>query len=98
MEADGFAFAIRVSRQVDRIHALGRRLQLRDELLLAFDDLIVRLEVLVDVHSQVLLRKILDVAERSLYDVLLAEIFADRFRLRRRFDDDERFCHDLFRE
>ena len=45
VEADGLAFAIRVSRQVDGVGALGRRLQLRDQLLLAFDDFVDRLEI-----------------------------------------------------
>jgi len=43
----------------------------------------MRLEALVDVYCQILLGKVLDVAERSLNDVLLAEIFTDSFRLRR---------------
>ena len=64
-------------------------LQLRHQLLLAFDDLVARLEALVDVDRQIFLGKILDVPKRSFNDVLLAEIFADRLRLRRRFDDDE---------
>ena len=40
----------------------------------------------------------LDVAERGFNYELLPEIFTDSFRLRRRFDDDERFCHDYIRE
>ena len=93
VEADGFAFAVRVSRQVDGVGALGGRLQLRDQLLLAFDDFVDRLEVVVDVHRQILLGQILHVAQRGLDREVLAQILADGFRLRRRFDDDEILCH-----
>src|SRR5579863_1113026 len=93
VKANGFPFTIRVSRQVNVVHALGRGLQLRHQLLLAFDDLIDRLEVVVDVHRQLALRQILYMAYRGLHHKLLAEILTDCFRLRRRFDDDETLFH-----
>jgi hypothetical protein len=43
--ADRFAFAIRVSGQVNLIRTLRRLLQLVDELLLALDDDVIRAEV-----------------------------------------------------
>ncbi len=93
MEADGFALAIRVSRQVHGVGALGGRFQLCDQLLFAFDHLVNRLEIVVDVHRQILLGQILHVAQRGLHRVVFAQVLPNRFRLRRRLDDDEILCH-----
>ncbi len=91
--ADGLAFAIRIGRQVDGIHFLGGCLQLRDELLLAFDHFVAGLETVFDIHREILLGKIFDVTERSFHHVLLAQIFVDGLRLCRRFHDYQSFCH-----
>ena len=93
MPADRFALAIRVSGEVHGIDTFGGCLQFRDQLFFAFDNFVSRREFVIDIHGQILLRQIFHVTQRSLYDVLLAEIFSDSFRLRRRFDDDERFSH-----
>ena len=94
--ADGFAFAVGIGREVDGVNALGGLLEFGDQLLFAFDDFIAGCEVVIDVDRQILLRKVFDVPEGSLDDVLAAEIFSDSFRLRRGFNDDERFCHTRF--
>ena len=93
MSADRLTFAIRVSREVHGFYILGRLLELRDELLLAFDDLIVRAEVGIHRDCEVFFRQVLDVPQRSLDNILVAQILADGFRFRRRLDNDERFSH-----
>ena len=45
--------------------------QLRDQLLLAFDDFVMGFETVLDIHREILLGEILDVTERSLDDVML---------------------------
>ena len=90
---DSFALAIRVSRQVYRAHLLRGRLQLLDQLLLAFDNLVPRLEAVLHIHREVLFRQVLDVAKRSHHDVVLPQIFVDSLRLGGRFNDYERLGH-----
>ncbi len=75
------------------LHLPGGLFQLGDELLLAFDDFVARLETVLDVHRQVSLGKILDMAERSFDDILLTQVFVDGFRLCRRLHDYQSFCH-----
>ena len=91
--ADRLAFAVRIGCEVDGVDALRSGLEFGDELLFPFDNLIVRREVGIDRHREILLGQILNMTERSFDDVVLPEIFTDRFRLRRRLDDDERVCH-----
>ena len=62
---------------------------------IAFDDFVLRFKVTVNRDRKVLLGQVFDMPKRSLDDVLLAKIFADRFRLSRRLDDHERSCHGL---
>ena len=52
------------------------------------NDFVMRLEIILDVHAQVFRRQILDMPDRGHHDVVLAEVFIDRFRLGGRFDDD----------
>ena len=91
--ADGLTLAVRVGRQVHLLHPPGGLFQIGDELLLPFDDLIPRLETVVDVHRQVSLREILDVAKRSFDYVLLTQILVDGFRLCRRLHDYQSLWH-----
>ena len=72
VKADGFAFAVRIGRQVDRVHAGGSLPELGNQLLLALDDLVGWLEAVVHVHRQFLLGKVLDVAQGSFDDEVLA--------------------------
>ena len=88
VSGNGLAFAIRVRRQVDGIRGLGQLLQLGDNFLLAGDDDVLGLEVVVEIDAQRLLGQVLDVAERGFHLIARAEIFLDRLRLGRRFDDD----------
>ena len=91
--ADGLALAVRVGRQVHLLHPSGGLFQIGNELLLPFDDLIPRLETVVDVHRQVSLGEILDVAERSFHYKFLTEILVDGLRLCRRLHDYESLWH-----
>jgi hypothetical protein len=93
VKADRLPFAIRIGCQVDVIHTLGRRPQFADQFLLAFNHFIDRFEVVINVHRQILFRQILHMSEGCLHHELLAEVLTDRFRLRRRFDDDETLFH-----
>ena len=49
--ADGLALAVRVRREIDGLRLLGFLFQLTNELLFAFDDLIMRFEIVVDVNG-----------------------------------------------
>ncbi len=91
MGGDGLALAVRVGRQIHGGRRLRHLLQLGDDLFLAGNDHVVRLEVVLDVHAQDALGQVLDVAERGLDFVVLPQILVDRLRLGRRFDDDQRF-------
>ena len=88
MGGNGFAFAIRVGREVDRIHALRQLLQLGDNFFFAGNDDVFGLEVIVDVDPERALGQIFHVAERSFDSEALAQIFLDGLRLGRRLDDD----------
>ena len=48
---------------------------------------------MLDIHGQVFLREILNMAQRRFDDELLTQIFIDGFRLDRRFHDYESFRH-----
>ena len=91
--ADRLPFAVRVGRDEDLVGLLRVVLQLLEDLLAARDDLVGRLEALVDVDAELALGQIADVAHRGDDLVVLAEIFVDGLRLRRRFDHDECLCH-----
>jgi hypothetical protein len=75
--ADRFAFAIRVSREIDRIGFLRRLLQFRDDpLVVAFlrigNELVSRFEVVFDVYTQSFRRQILDMADRRLDQIVFS--------------------------
>ena len=88
MRGDGFAFAVRVRRQIDRIRRRGQLFQLGDNLFFAGDDDVIRLEIIINVHTQRALGQILDMPQRRLDREPLTQIFLDGLRLGRRFDND----------
>ena len=90
--ADGLSFAIRVGGDVDGVGLLRGGLQLADDLLFAFQDLVLREEGdLVD--AELALGQIADVADRRFDDVVLADELVDRLRFCGRLDDDEVLGH-----
>ncbi len=96
MPADGLALAVGVGRQDDG-RGFGRGLlQLVDDLLALGDDVVEGLEVVVDVHPQLALGQVADMAHGGLDDVVRPQIFVDRLRLGRRLDDDQRLLHHHF--
>jgi hypothetical protein len=69
--ADRFAFAIRVSREIDRFGFFGRLLQFRNDLLVVSffvigNDFVSRFEIVFDVDAETFRRQIFDVAYRGL--------------------------------
>ena len=92
MPADGLALAIGVGGDVDEVGLLRGRLQLADDLLFSFEDLVFRLKGLL-VDAELALRQVAHVTDRSLHDVVLADELVDRLRFRGRLDDDEVLGH-----
>ena len=85
---DGFAFAVRVRRQVDVVRGQRQLLQLGENFFFAGNDDVFGLEFVVDINAQRALRQIFDVTERGFDNVAFAKIFLNGFRLAGRFDDD----------
>ncbi len=78
---DGLALAVGVGGEEDAVDALGRRLELGDHLLLRLDDLVDRLEPVLDVHADLALGQVHHVAHRGLHHVARAQVLLDRLRL-----------------
>ncbi len=72
VRGDGFAFAIRVGRQVDHVRRLRQFLQLGQHLLFAGDNDVLGFEVVLDVDTETALGEILHVAVGSIHDESLA--------------------------
>src|SRR5262249_11533271 len=87
--ADFPALAVWVGRGGGGLGRLPPLFYISDNLFLAGHYFIGRLEIVFDVHAEALLRQILDVADRGDDFEVLAQIFIDCLRLRRRFDDYE---------
>ena len=90
---DGFPLAVRVRRQVDGRGPPGRFLQLRERLLFTLEDLIGGLVGIGAVDPQSLPRQVPDVSVRSEHTKVLPEKLLERFRLRGRLHDHDRFGH-----
>jgi hypothetical protein len=95
---DGFTLAVGVGRQQDLVDVSRRLLEIGDDLLLAWNDLVRLLKSLLDVDAQ-LLRQVFDVAFRCNDVEPGPQVLLDRLGLRGRLDDDERLSHQqlLFR-
>ncbi len=91
--ADGLPFPVRVGRDVERVHLLGRLLQLVEHLLLGRQHLVLRLEALLLVHPELGFGQIADVAHRGLDDVLRVQILLDRLDLGGRLHHHQRSFH-----
>ena len=89
MLADCFAFTVRIGGQVNRLRFLRRRAQLAHNFFLRGNDGVLRGEVVVDIHSQLVLGEILDMTYRGLDRVSTAQVFRDGPGLGGRLNDDE---------
>ena len=93
MPRDGLALAVRVGREIDDVRAFGTLFEVRDDVLASLDGDILRLKARLDVHAELALRQVAQMAHRGHDLVVCAEIFFNRSCLRRRLDDDEiRLC------
>ena len=88
MEGNGLALAVRVRRQIDRIRRGCQFFQPGHNFFFARNDDVIRLEIVLDIHTQSALGQILHMAERCLNRKARTQIFLDGLRLRRRFDND----------
>jgi len=90
---DRLSLAIGVGGEDDLALALHRLLEIADRLLPALDDLVSGLEALLDVHGQLALGEVPDVAHRGAHVEAVPQEPLERSRLRGRLDDDQTFCH-----
>ena len=95
MPGDGLAFAIGVSRQVERIRLLERADDCLDVLLVALDDLVLHREVAVGVDGAFLRNQVAHVPIGRHHRKVLAQVLFDGLRLGGRFYDDEIFSHSM---
>ncbi len=88
MRSNGFAFAVRIGREIDGVGRKRQLLQLGEDLLLAGNDDVLRTETVFDIDTETALGQVFHVAERGVDSEILAQILLNCFRLSRRFDDD----------
>ncbi len=97
---DRFALAVEVGREVHRIGALGGLADRTELLATVGDDLVLGREVMVDIHAELalarVLREVADMAIGGEDRVARPEIAFDRLRLGGRFDDDKIGSHTFF--
>jgi hypothetical protein len=85
---NGLSFAVRVRRKVDHVRLRRQLLQLLHDLFLARRHNQRRLKrPILQLHANIILRQVHDVANRGLHHVIVPEIFSDRLRLCRRLYD-----------
>ena len=93
MPRDGFALAVRVSREIDAAGALRGLAQVCDDVFLSLERLVLRLKIVLDIDAQRALRQIAQMAHAGLDLIVGAKIFSDGFGLRGRLHDDQiLFC------
>ena len=98
MLADCFAFAIRVSGEIDCFGFFRGFLELGNDLLVVSffrigNELVSGFEIVFDIDSETFRRQIFNVAYRGLNQIVLSQILVYGFRLCRRFNDYQIFCH-----
>ncbi len=95
---DGLPLPVRVGCQEHGVRRLGGLFQILDDIFLALDGLVNRLEILLRVHAQLALGQVPQVAHTGLDGVLLPQILSDGLGLRRGFHDDQiLLCHSYLR-
>ena len=75
MPRDGFAFAVRVRREINAVGGKSQLLQLGENFFFAGNDNVFSFELIVDVDAQRALGQILDVSERGFDRIAFTQIF-----------------------
>ena len=89
MPGDCLSLAVRVGCQIDFSGSLRLFFELLDQIALPADRNILWLKIVFHVDAQFALRQVSDMSDRSNDLIGRAQIFADGFRLGRRFHDDQ---------
>src|ERR1017187_3981513 len=95
MPGNRLPFAIRVGRKVNVFRAFRCLLQFGDKCFPLGGDLVRRLEILLDLDTELALGQIPDVTHGGLHTEVRAQVLVDRLRFRGRFNDNQFFCHAL---
>ena len=91
VRGNGFAFPVRVGRQINRRRRLRLLLEVRQNLFFTGNNDVLGLKVVLEIDADLALRQIFDMTERGFDVVFLTEIFVDRFRLGGRLNDNQSF-------
>ena len=94
MPGNGLALTIRVGREQERVGLFQGPGDGIDVLLVAFDDLVIHLETAARVHRAFTGHEVPHVTIGGQHLEVLAQVLLQRFRLGRRFDNNELFAHD----
>ena len=86
---NGFALAVRVGCEKDKLACLRRLAQLGNQLVLALDRDVFGLEIVFEIDAHGLAGQVTQMTHGCLDRVVRAEIFSNRFRLCGRLDDDQ---------
>jgi hypothetical protein len=95
MPGDGFTFAVKVSRQKDRIGLARGRDDLVDMLLVALDDVVAHGEVVVGIDRAFFGHQVAHVTVGGQDLEIRAQVLVDGGRLGRRLDDEKILGHCL---
>ncbi len=93
MPGDRLSFPVRIGPQIDGIGPRGGLSEFLDYFLLPAQDLVLRFEFPIEVDSQLIAGKVLDMADAGFNDEVLAQIALEGPRLGGRFDNQKRFRH-----
>ena len=85
MPRNGLAFPVRVGGQIDEFAFLRRAFQVFDDLVLAFDGLVLGGKIPFQVHAHLFSRQVAQMAHGSLDHKIRPQVFADGLCLGRRF-------------
>ena len=87
MPGDGLPLPVRVGGQIDLARPLGRFLQVADDILLTLDGLVVWDKAPLDIHAQLALGQVPDMAHGRLYLIARPQVLADGLGLGRGLHD-----------
>ena len=94
--ADGLPLTVRVGGQIHIFTALGRFLQVVDDVFFALDGAVVGFKVVLEVHAESTLGQVPQVTHAGLHLVIRPQVLANGFGLGRGLHDHEIcFCHGI---